>query len=135
MEKIFPFLYEDVLYKINEYTLHNEKKKELCEEIFFEYLCKNLIKLNIRFNWIIVIINMHFKNMNEFIDFLDLYYKIHYEYTFININNDIISFNINGMYTSDTTVYFDKNIANKLKEFYDLPLGPRIKIYHGFINK
>ena len=64
MEKIFPFLHEDLLFEINKYSLENNKSTELCNEIFFEYLTKNLIKLKIRFNWIYVIINMKFKNIN-----------------------------------------------------------------------
>ena len=134
MEKIFPFLYEDLLFKINEYSLENKKSKELCDEIFFEYLTKNLIKLKIRFQWIYIIINMKFKNINDFYDFLHLYHKVNYEYTFVDINNDIISFNINNMDNDETTIYFDKETALKLKEFYDIPLGPRVKIYHHFIN-
>ena len=38
------------------------------------------------------------------------------------------------MDNSETTIYFDKETALKLKEFYDIPLGPRIKIYHHFVN-
>jgi hypothetical protein len=77
---------------------------------------------------------MKFKNINDFYNFLDLYHKVNYEYTFVDINNDIISFNINNMDNSETTIYFDKETALKLKEFYDIPLGPRIKIYHHFVN-
>ena len=38
MEKMFPFLHEDVLYIINEYAREHTEKKELCSAIFNKYL-------------------------------------------------------------------------------------------------
>ena len=38
------------------------------------------------------------------------------------------------MDNDETTIYFDKENSLRLKEFYDIPLGPRVKIYQHFIN-
>ena len=129
MEQIFPFLHEDVLYKINEYARDKSLTKELCHEIFCESLSSNLLKLQIRFHWVYHIININFDNMNDFLNILRISHK-----TF-NYNNDIISFLPEGIEgDNNRIIYYDINTVHKLQEIYKIPLGPRIKLYHYFIN-
>ena len=66
MEKMFPFLHEDVLYIINEYAREHTEKKELCSAIFNKYLFMSLVKAKIRYRWIVMIKSFAFKNINEF---------------------------------------------------------------------
>jgi hypothetical protein len=115
MEQIYPFLHEDILYIINEYARENTKKKELCQEIFSEFLSINLMKVKIRVQWITLITSIGFKNINEFLNFLEI------------ARTD---FEDRG----NRLVYYDENTVKKLVQYYKVPLGPRVKVYHYFIN-
>ncbi len=119
MEQIYHplgFLCEDILYIINEFARENTQKKELCQEIFNRFLSINLINTKIRFKWIILIISIEFKNINEFLNFLEIT-RLH-------------DFEDRG----NRLVYYDENTVKKLVQYYKIPLGPRLKIYNYFIN-
>ena len=115
MEQIYPFLCEDILYIINEFARENTKKKELCEEIFNKFLSTNLLKVKIRHQWIKLIIYIGFKNISEFL-------------TFLQIAESVFGDRENRL------VYYDENTVKKLVEYYKVPLGPRLKVYHYFVN-
>lgn len=118
MEQIYHpigFLCEDILYIINEFARENTKKKELCDEIFDEFLLTNLLKVKIRYQWIQLIVSIGFKNINEFLTFLEIAAS---------------DFEDRG----NRLVYYDENTVKKLVEYYKVPLGPRLKVYHYFVN-
>lgn len=115
MEKLYPFLYEDILYIIIEFSRENTKKKELCQEIFNEYLLLNLLKVKIRYQWVKLILSIGFKNINEFL-------------TFLEITGTDFEDRANRLF------YNDESKVNKMIEYYKIPFGPRVKIYHYFIN-
>tara|TARA_B100000003_G_scaffold208753_1_gene230213 strand:- start:4542 stop:4979 length:438 start_codon:yes stop_codon:yes gene_type:complete len=112
MEKMFPFLHEDVLYIINEYAREHTEKKELCSAIFNKYLFMSLVKAKIRYRWIVMIKSFAFKNINEFTNFIE-----------------IASHNFH-----DRIDDYNPIIVNKVLEYYRIPIGPRIKIYYYFIH-
>ena len=126
MERIFPFLHEDVLYLINDYAKDNINKKELCNEIFSEFLALNLMKVNIRYQWVLLVISMNFKNINQFLEFLEI------------ANSDFSDINNNGipiaLEENNRIIYYSKDTINKLVEYYKIPIGPRLKIYHYFVK-
>lgn len=129
MEQIFPFLHEDILYKINEYARDKSLTKELCQEIFDEVLTSHLFKLQIRMHWVFYILNINFHDMNDFLNILQISHKTFY------YNNEIISFLPQGVEgDNNRIIHYDINTINKLQEMYKIPLGPRIKLYHYFIN-
>ena len=126
MEKIFPFLHEDVLFIINEYAIENLNKNKLCSEIFNEFLTINLMKVNIRYQWVLLIISMNFKNINQFLELLEIAKS-----DFIDVNNNGIPV---AMEEGNRIIYYSKEIIDKLVEYYKIPIGPRLKIYYYFVK-
>ena len=117
MERMFPFLHEDVLFLINEFAIEKTEKKELHEDIFNVFLKRNLSNINIRDAWIHWLIGMNFQDMKTFIHILEV---SHYEY--LNISN---SFHFCTRNEKEIILFQDYN---------RIPLGPRLKVYHYFIN-
>tara|TARA_X000000368_G_scaffold64865_1_gene46277 strand:- start:13899 stop:14297 length:399 start_codon:yes stop_codon:yes gene_type:complete len=117
MERIFPFLHEDVLFLINEFAIEKTEKKELHEDLFNIFLKRNLSKMNIRDAWIHWLIGMDFKDMKTFIHILEL---SHSEY-------------LNRSYRLHSCARNEKEII-LFQDYNRIPLGPRLKLYHYFIN-
>ena len=115
MERIFPFLHEDVLYIINEYAREHTEKKELFSSLFKSYLEKNLNKINIRNYWIQYILNIKFCDLKTFIHILEI---------------------SQSMYINTHIEYYVRNESyiDLYKEYNKIPMGPKLKIYHYFIN-
>ena len=116
MERIFPFLHEDVLFIINEYAREHTEKKELCSALFKKYLNINLKQLNIRDKWIHCIDRINFKDLNSFINIIE-------------VSRDS---NIKG----GEEVYYIKSDYDLecYKDLDIIPMGPKLKIYHYFVN-
>lgn len=116
MERIFPFLHEDVLYIINEYAREHTEKKELCRELFKKYLNRNLNQININDKWVHWINGINFKDLKTFINIIELSRESiiisGQERYYIKTNEDIECY----------------------KDYERIPMGPKLKIYHYFIN-
>ena len=126
MEKIFDFLHEDVLYIINEYAKENSNKQALCNEIFTRFLAINLVKVNIRYQWVLHVSSMNFKNLNHFLEFLEIACA---DFSDVNGNGIPIAIEENNR-----LVYYSKETIDMLVEYYKIPMGPRLKIYHYFVK-
>ena len=118
MERIYPFLHEDVLFIINEYAIERTEKKALHEELFKTFLERNLIKLNIRDAWVHWLLGMNFENMETFIHILEVY---HSDY----LNRNYYIQNLHARNEKEVSLFHD---------YGRVPLGPRLKLYHYFIN-
>ena len=128
MESIFPFLHEDVLYLINEFAREKSDQKLLCREVFNNYLFNKLNETNIRYHWLTHILSIGFDSMNDFKEIVNLSHR-----TF-QFNNDIITFNTTSIEgDSDRIIYYDEITTHKLKKMYEIPLGPRMKLYQKFV--
>ena len=125
---MYPFLHEDVLYLINEFARENKAQKPLCHEVFTTYLSNKLLETNIRYHWLNHILSIGFESMNDFKQIVNLSHR-----TF-HFNNDIITFNTTSIEgDSDRIIYYDEITTYKLKKMYEIPLGPRMKLYQKFV--
>jgi len=109
MERIFPFLFDDVLFIIHEYALKRTEKKELNNEIFDNYLKKHIFKLSLSKRSLDKLISIKFKNYNEFNNI------VNYGYIDVINNSELL-------------------LENNCILYKTLPLGPRVKMYHCFVN-
>ena len=72
----------------------------------------SLVKAKIRYRWIVMIKSLAFKNINEFINFIQI------------ASHDF----------HDRIEEYNPIIVEKVLEYYRVPVGPRIKIYHYFVH-
>lgn len=112
MEKIFPFLSEDVLFLIHEFALERTEKKELNKEILNHYLKKKLLELSLNNRSVNKVLSIEFKDYNEFINIV-----------------------ISSVYMDVDTYDFECTVPeNNYILYKTIPFGTRLKIYHYFIN-
>lgn len=116
MERIFPFLHEDVLFIINEYAREHTEKKELCNALFKEYLNRNLNQINISDKWIHWIDGINFRNLNSFINIIQMSRE-------------------SSIRTGEERYYIKSDYDIECyKDYNRIPMGPKLKIYHYFVN-